>query len=460
MSSPAQRINWKPFQSRYGQPFAHQITTTKFLLSNKRAYVFNDLGTGKTLSALWALDILIHHSKIESALIVCPLSTIHAVWEHEIFRSFPQLSYTVLHGSKQKRLERLAESHHLYLINVDGVKVIEQELIDKNFDLVLFDELTAFKNARSDRSKAAQRITKEIKAVWGMTGAPVTESPLDAFGQGKLINPECEFLPKYYTHWRNLTMIRQDEWTWVPKTDWRDAVSAVLQPAIRYELRDCVDIPETIHQYRETPLKPEVAQIYKDLEKEYITYLKDATVTAMNAGAHYMRLLQVSSGVVRDETGAWHRLDISAKVQALTEILETTSTHRIVVGVYFRHAIQFLREELLKRGYSCAFIDSSVAAKERAHIIRRFDEGKLQFLIAQPGTLQFGVDLTASNVLVWFSPVSSGEIFMQFRQRIVRASQKLAQNIIMLYSTTKERKVYRALATKQRIHETLMQVYR
>src|SRR5690606_23062495 len=110
------------------------------------------------------------------------------------------------------------------------------------------DELTAFKNATSKRSKALRNITKKCKAVWGLTGSPTANSPIDAFGQAKLVNPEN--ITPYFTRFRDAVMTQLDPYTYIPKNGWENIVKKALSPGIRYAIEDCIDLPPVIEQDR------------------------------------------------------------------------------------------------------------------------------------------------------------------------------------------------------------------
>ena len=165
MSDIFEGYNW-PMANPNHKPFAHQIETAEFLVRNPRSFVLNDLGTGKTLSALWAADFLMWKGAIKRVLVVGPLSTIHSVWANEIKANFPHLKYAVAHGNKpQDRFDAINSNAKIVIMNHDGIKSYNDAVLKGGFDLLIIDELTAFKTVSTARWKAAKKVEKLCKKV-------------------------------------------------------------------------------------------------------------------------------------------------------------------------------------------------------------------------------------------------------------------------------------------------------
>src|SRR5690606_17428391 len=164
---PFSEYAW-PSRSKDFKPFAHQKESMIFLLQNKRAYNFSDLGTGKTMSHLWCADFLMVNEKVKQVLVISPLSTMQSVWGSEIFFNLPHRRYKIVHGSRQDRLKALGSGADFLILNHDGVSIpeVEREIIRKinagDIGLVIVDELTAFKKHTTNRSKAMQRISQAL----------------------------------------------------------------------------------------------------------------------------------------------------------------------------------------------------------------------------------------------------------------------------------------------------------
>ena len=247
------RYDWP---GRY-KPMEHQIETSAFLTMNRRAFCFNDPGTGKTLSALWAADYLMHRGDVRRVLILCPLSIMHSAWMGDIGNSVIHRSAVVAHHPQSsRRIEMIQQKYEIVITNYDGLNLIAQEINnDGRFDLVIVDEANAYKNPSTRRWKALASIIKPETYLWMMTGTPASQSPVDAYGLARLVNPSG--VPKFQTAWRDKVMNKITMFKWVPKPDAREKVFTALQPAIRFTKAQCLDLPPVITVTREVPMTPD-----------------------------------------------------------------------------------------------------------------------------------------------------------------------------------------------------------
>ena len=167
------------------KPWEVQKVTTALLVENPRAYVLSTMGTGKTRAVLFAVDWLMKLGKIGRVLVVAPLSTLTLVWEAEVWKMRMKRSVSVLHGSKEKRLQALAQGAEICVINHHGVRVIEKELTAAGFDVIVFDELATYRNKSPDLWASADALVKapQTKFAWGLTGSPTPNVPIDAWGR-------------------------------------------------------------------------------------------------------------------------------------------------------------------------------------------------------------------------------------------------------------------------------------
>src|SRR5262245_54892100 len=233
---PAPIVEHYGFPSADGRkPFGKQILTAALMTMHARCYGLNDMGTGKTKAAIWAHDYLQTNGYARRMLVVAPLSTLAFTWQREIFATLPHKKVNVLTGTAEKRKKLLAEHCDIYIINHDGVKVIEKELLQRlDIDVICFDEAAAYRNSRAERSKIARGLSNRRKYIWGMTGSPTPSAPTDAFGLAKLITPQTA--PRSFTMFRQECMTQVNQFKWVPRRDAAETVAAVLQPSVRFAL--------------------------------------------------------------------------------------------------------------------------------------------------------------------------------------------------------------------------------
>jgi len=441
------------------KPFAHQVETTKFLLRNLRAFNFSDLGTGKTMASLWAADFLFCNDKIKKVLIVCPLSTMQSVWAREIFTNIPHRRSAIAHGSKSYRESVINGKADFIIINHDGVVIMEDEIIKAKFDLVIIDELTAFKKHTTNRSKAMIRICQSVKAVHALTGAPTPNGPTEAFGQAKVVNPGNPFLPKYYTAFRNSVEQQVGPFLWLPKPDAVNIVNKILQPAIRFERDKCLDLPPCQYEDLIVEFTDEQKTVYEKMKKELLVEYHAGEITAVNAAVKAMKLLQIASGSVKDDAGNAYKLDSSTRDDELWRIFEETGKTKLIVFCAFRASIEHLVEFFRGKKAKAECIYGSVDHKVRATHIKNFQDGGLQVLVIQPQSSAHGITLTAANVIVWHSLVPSGEIYVQANGRITRAGQTRKQLIIHLIGCQAEKRILQIVQNKESMSHSVLDMF-
>ena len=201
------------------KPFEHQIETASFLTLHRRAFCFSEPGTGKTLSALWAADYLMTVGAVRRVLVICPLSIMQSAWLGDIAKSVVHRTAAVAyHTQASRRIEVVKNDYEIVICNFDGLPILAKAIKeDGRFDLVIGDEANAYKNASTDRWKHLNSILSPETVLWLMTGTPAAQSPLDAYGLAKLVNPTA--VPRFATAWRDRVMRQITKFKWVPKED-------------------------------------------------------------------------------------------------------------------------------------------------------------------------------------------------------------------------------------------------
>jgi len=445
--------------SRYPKPFEHQITTTEFLTLNPKAICLNDMGTGKTLSALWGADYLMTKGRVRKTIIVCPLSVM-SVWANELHGHFMfSRKCAVLHGSKERRLKLLASDVDFYIINHEGLATVESELRKRtDIDMWIVDEAAAYRNARTDRYAMLHSLVKDARWLWLFTGTPCPTSPTDAWALAKLLkNPKA---PKYFNGFRDQVMHQITAYKWVPKEEAYDTAFQLLQPGIRFRKEDCIDLPPVTFVDRECALTSAQQKAYTEMHNELVASISGQTVTAANAAVKLSKLLQVCTGAVYDETGTTHTLDSSIRMQTCLDIVDAAA-HKVIVFVPFTAALHGLAAFLRKHGHTVAVVDGSVSASKRTAIFDAFqNENSPRVLIAHPATTAHGLTLTRADTTVWYAPIFSLEIFDQANNRMNRPGQINNMTVVMVSATPMERQLYAALAGKARMQDAVLQLYK
>ena len=439
-------------------PFNHQKTTAEFLSINKRAFCFNEAGTGKTSSVIWACDYLMIQKEVKRVLIICPLSIMYSAWQGDVFNTAMHRSVAVAYGTAEKREKIINGGYEFVIINYDGVGVVREAIAKADFDLIVIDECNAYKTTTTARWKILAKTLKPHTRLWMLTGTPASQSPVDAYGLARLVCPQN--VPKFSSAWRDKVMNKVTRFKWVPKHDAKIEVFKALTPAIRFAKKDCLDLPEVMYQTREVPLTPQVQKYYKELKTEFIMQAAGEQITAVHAAANLNKLLQISGGAVYTDKHEVIEFDISPRLTALDEVIDETE-EKVIVFVPYRHTIELVSKHLTKNGITNEIINGDVSAGNRASIINRFqtmDDPRV--LVIQPQAASHGVTLTRANVVVFWSPVMGVETYLQCIARMDRVGQQNKMTVVHLQGSDVERRIYSMLQGKVDAHTQLVDLYK
>lgn len=440
------------------QPFDHQRVTAEFLISNRKAFCFNEQGTGKTASVIWAVDYLMTLGVIRRVLVVCPLSIMKASWQADLFKFALHRTVAVAHGSRDKRKEIVNGTAEFVIINFDGVNIVKNEIMSGGFDLIVIDEASAYKNAQTDRWKTMRDICRVVKGLWMLTGTPAAQSPVDAYGLAKLINPKG--VPQFFGQFRDLVMNKVTMYRWVPKPTAIHVVHKALQPAIRFEKSQCLDLPPVTFIERDAPLTAQQATFYKKLKSQMLIEAAGEEVSAVNAATAINKLLQIACGSVYTDTGEVVDFDVSNRLNAVQEAIEE-SAHKVLVFVPFTHTIDLLERHLTKNGITCEVINGKVNVNKRSDIVKRFQEhDDIKVLIIQPQAASHGLTLTRADTVIWYAPVTSVETYLQANARIDRPGQKNNMTVIHIKGSPVENRLYSMLKNNIDNHQKIIDLYR
>ena len=440
-------------------PFEHQKITASFLSIRRRAFCFNEQGTGKTASVIWAADYLLKRGDVRRVLVLCPLSIMKSAWQQDLFKFAMHRSCSVAHGSAKQREKIINAGAEFVIINFDGLATVKEQVANGGFDLIVIDEANAYKNAQTHRWKILKQIVNTLNPrIWMLTGTPAAQSPLDAYGLAKLADgPNC---PKYFGSYRESVMMKVTQFKWVPKPQAQDIVHSILQPAIRFEKKDCLDLPEVTHIEREAPLTPQQEKYYKQLKSQMLFEAQGEEVSAVNAAVKVNKLLQISGGAVYTDDGQVLEFDVSNRLNVVLEVIEEAS-NKVLVFVPFTHTIELLRARLEKEGITCDVINGKVPVNKRSDIVNRFQTNKdPHVLLIQPQAASHGLTLTAADTIIWYAPVTSVETYLQANARINRPGQKNAMTIVHVRGSEVESRLYSMLQNNIDNHEKIIDLYR
>ena len=452
-----------PIEGRYNwtgkfAPMSHQRTTASFLTMNQKAFCFNEAGTGKTASAIWAADFLMKQGIIKRALVICPLSIMDSAWHADLFTFAMHRTVGIAHGTADKRRKIIAGKPDFLIINYDGVEIVRDDISAAGYDLIIVDEASHYKNAQSTRWKVLNSLVKPDTWLWMMTGTPAAQGPEDAFGLAKLVNPTA--VPKFFNAWKDMVMYKVSQYRWKPKEHSERTVHRVLQPAIRYTKEECLDLPDMLYVKRDVALTKQQDLYYNRLKRQMVMEVAGAQITAVNAAVMMGKLLQISAGASYTESGDTVQFDIGNRYSVLKEVI-AESTHKVLVFVPFKHVISMLSDQLTKDGITNAVINGDVTAANRTEIFKQFqNQPDPRVLVIQPQAAAHGVTLTAANTVVWWAPTSSLETYAQANARVHRKGQANKCTVVQLQGSGVERRVYKLLDEKIDVHAKVVDLYK
>lgn len=455
------------FTGRFS-PMENQFATAEFLTLNNRAFVFNEMRTGKTGSTLWALDYLRKRGHARRILVVCPLSVMD-VWSKEAFSIVPHLSLVQLTGKKDKRIELAHSNASISVINFDGLSSLYHEEykegtktvvkrwsdLDGLFDLIIVDEASAYCNAQSLRYKALKQLLKPDIRLWLLTGTPTPNAPTDAYGLAKLVCPER--IPASFTLFRELLMKPAGPYKWIPKPGAKEKVMALLQPAIRFTRKECKDLPTT-HQNLHCEMSATQKKVFEDVKAKMRHEDKQVEVSAVNAAVKLIKLQQVMCGVVKDDDGNPFFLDPKPRLDLLLETIKEADA-KVVVYVPFIHAMHMVQNFLLNH-FTCELVNGEVPKAKRDEIFRNFQNtSSPHVLVAHPKVASHGKDLTAADTFIWFAPVFSTEQYEQANARGEGPNKTKPVGIYHIGCHPVEWRIYSVLQNKVGMQSELLDMY-
>ena len=452
-----------PIQSQYTwtgkyAPFDHQKKTSAFLTMNRKSFCFNEQGTGKTASAIWAADYLLNQGKIKRVLVICPLSIMDSAWREDLATFAPHRSVDIAYGAPKKRKAIIEQGADFVIINYDGVDIVSEEIAKGGFDLIVVDEATHYKNAQSKRWKTLKRLVKEDTWLWMMTGTPAAQSPLDAYGLAKLVNPYA--VPRFFGSFRDMVMRKITQFRWIIKPEATDLVFRVLQPAIRFTKEECLDLPDMTYVKRKVELTRQQQKYYDMLKKKLVMKVGDDEVSAVNAAVIMNKLLQISAGAVYTDEGDTLEFDIKHRYKVLREVIDESS-QKVLIFVPFKHTIDILTDKLRTDGITTEVIRGDVPVARRTDIFKRFQTtNDPRVLVIQPQSAAHGVTLTAANTVVWWGPTPSLETYAQANARVHRSGQKHPCTVVQLQGSAVEKRVYSLLDNRIDVHTKMIDLYK
>jgi SNF2 family DNA or RNA helicase len=439
-------------------PLYHQKETAAFLTLYPRGFCFNEMGTMKTASALWAADYLMRIGQVRKVLIVAPLSTLDVVWMDEIFNCLMHRTACVLHGDAARRRKLLATNSDFYIINHHGLGVLAPELASRtDIDLVIGDECDIYRNSGTDLYDWFAALTMK-RRLWLMSGTPFPNAPTDAWALARLVDKTR--VPQYFGQWRRQTMLQISQYKWVPRVDSYEMAFKACQPAVRFLKKDCLDLPPMVIERRQVDLSTEQKAHYMHMKQQAVMEAKRIKITAVNAADKINKLRQICCGVIKDPaTNDYVEIDHKPRLKLLLEEIGHAST-KVIVIVPFKGIIKTLAAEIAGAGHTVEVLNGDVSRNQRREIIGRFKQQvDPHVLLCHPQVMSHGLNLAEAATLIYYGPIYSASQNQQVQDRIARPGQTHNMTILRLGSGALEWGIYRVLDERKVTQENILSLY-
>ena len=411
----------------------YQLKAINFIKAKGRAALFLDMGLGKTAITLTAVSDMLDDFQVAKVLIIAPLRVANTVWKQEVakWQHLQHLDVGICTGSSKDRLQTLANNHDITVINRECIPwLITNSKYKWDFDCIIIDESTSFKNPSSMRFKALKRVIKLVDSVVLLTGTPSPQGYIDLWSQMYLLDygerlgrTKTAFLNRFYRKSNYNTMYSQYEL--MPGMD-KVIQHKIGDVCLTMQSEDYLELPERVYLNVPVSLPETCREMYKELQRQLLVELESGeTITTPNAAGLNNKLLQMCNGAVYTTDGEYTVIH-DEKIEALKELLEDNPNENILVAYHFKSD----KERLLQ-----AF-PFAVELDKKGTAVDDWNAGKIRLLLAHPQSAGHGLNLQrGGSVVVYFGLSWSLETYQQFNKRLHRQGQSATVRIIHLVVT-------------------------
>ena len=407
-------------------PHNYQKYAIEFILNYPVAAVLLDMGLGKTVIALTAIHSLLFDSfEVSKVLVVAPLRVARDTWPNEVkkWEHLKDLRVSVAVGDAKKRKIALMRKADIYVINREMVKwLVEESGVPFDYDMVVIDELSSFKNPQSLRFKALMKVRSKVRRVVGLTGTPASSGLMDLFAEYKLLDMG-QRLGRYITRYR-LSYFQPDKtngaivYSYKPLPFAEEEIfKKIGDITISMKSGDFLQMPEKIMTEYEVEMNEKEKQEYKHLKDNLVLSVGDQEITAANAASLCGKLSQMANGAVyTDDRNV--QIFHERKLDALEDMIEAANGKPVMIAYWFQHDFDRIKNRLQEMGVEFEKIDSEDS-------IKRWNEGRLPVALIHPASAGHGLNLqSGGSTIIWFGLTWSLELYQQTNGRLWRQGQK------------------------------------
>ena len=441
-------------------PHEYQRYATEYIETHPVAAVLLDMGLGKTSITLTALNNLLFDSfEVCRILVIAPLRVARNTWGAEIEKwdHLSGLRYAVAVGTENERLAELRKQADIYLINRENVQwLISESGIPFDFDMVVIDELSSFKNHQTKRFRALMKVRPKVKRIVGLTGTPSSNGLMDLWAEFRLLDMGerlGRFIGQYRTsYFRPDKQNGQVVFSYKPLPGAEKQIYGKISDiTISMKSTDHLQMPELINSRYTVYLSEKEDSRYADLKKDLVLQLPDGEITAANAASLSGKLSQMANGAIYTDAGETVAIH-ERKLDALEDIIEAANGKPVLVAYWFRHDLERITERLHKLKIPCFRLDTDGS-------IRKWNAGEIPVALIHPASAGHGLNLqSGGNTLVWFGLTWSLELYQQTVARLWRQGQA-SETVVVQHIITKgtiDERIMKALSEKDTTQAALI----
>lgn len=437
------------------RPHDYQKYAVEYIENHPIAAVLLDMGLGKTSITLTAMNNLLFDSfEVHKVLVIAPLRVASVTWSAEIgkWEHLHLLQYSVAVGTEDERLSALKAQADIYIINRENVQwLIEKSGVPFDFDMVVVDELSSFKNYQSKRFKALMKARPMVKRMVGLTGTPSSNGLMDLFAEFKLLDMGARlgrFIGQYRTAYfspdkRNGQIV----YSYKPLPNAEQQIyDKISDITISMKSTDHLKMPELISTQMEVELSESERKKYEELKKDLVLALPDGEITAANAASLTGKLSQMANGAVYSDDESILEIH-QRKLDALEDIIEAANGKPILVAYWYKHDVERIKKRF------------GVREIKMANDISDWNNGSIPVAVIHPASAGHGLNLqSGGSALVWFGITWSLELYQQTNARLWRQGQT-AETVIITHIITKDtidERIIKALEKKDTSQSALI----
>ena len=443
-------------------PHTYQTRLKDYIIDHRYAFLTVAMGLGKTVTTLTAIQELIEdYLEAERVLVIAPKSVAENTWTSECAKwdHLAHLRVSKVMGDEKHRIKALETDADIYVINRDNVVWLTGYLgTGWDFDTVILDESSSFKNPQARRFKALRKVRPQIRRMILLTGTPSPNGHMDLWAQLWLIDMGqrlgrtlTSYRAKYFTPGRSNGHVVYD---WRLRSGAADEIGRLMSDVtISMKAEDWLEVPDLIESDVRIALSASEMKAYKTFEKDQLMSLDGKDIEALTAAALANKLLQFTGGAMYDTEHGWHVMN-DVKLRALDDILESAGEEPVLVFYQYKHELRRLQER-----YKAL---NPVAFSGDEDTLCDWNTGRIRLLLCQPASVQYGLNMqNGGHIIVWYTPTWNLEQYQQANARLHRQGQErpvLCYRLIC--DGTIDERVISAVNGKHSAQETLLHLIR